>query len=373
MDRCIGYDGQGMSDEFMWVYAEEIASRQGCIEHHNVNYDFVNPLLNTIGKTIFYEGQNVDSFVENHSPNSFLKFGENGEVTMVEDTSGRPQEMIVIDKFLNSYLRSMDEGDKEVTLALIGDIVRGLNKNEEGGYYKELLSNKENQEAIKQLIDYFVEYQKNHPELMLALERYLKINDMKMASNIVGGLGHSPLLNDNILDVAGELASDVGLTGFDDNVIEILSELDIFNGNDLDADVLLQIKESLWEYLQPLINILCILYERYKESISVIIGTLLKDRARGTSSCSGKSFYVSPNHMSKAISCLSDAHSHLAIANKKITNISEYDFGCVNIKSTLEEINYKINQEAYECDKLALCLHNIKNVYERNEQLLSGN
>ncbi len=374
VDRCVGYDGQGMSDEFMWRYAEKIVAREDYIENHNVNYDFVNPLLNTIGKTTFYVGQNVDSIVENHSPNSFLKFGENGEVTMVEDTSGRPQEMVIIDEFLNSYLRSLNEGDKEVVLELIGDIAQGVVDKEESGYFINLILKKENLTLIADLIDYFGDYLENHPELFKAIQLYVHKNNMEKPAEIIDTIeiaGNYPI--PNMLDTIGDVVSNSGITWLDGNVIEILSELDLFNGDDLDADVLLHIKESILEYLQPFINILCVLYERYKESISVIFGTILKDRARGTSSSSGKNFYVSPTHMSKAITSLSDAYSHLAMANKKLINISGHNFGSASIKSTLEDIKFRINQEAYECDKLALCLHNIKNLYERNEQLLAGN
>ena len=55
VDHCVSFDGQGFSDKFMAQYKDQIAARQNVIENHNVDYDYVNLLLNDVGETTFYK------------------------------------------------------------------------------------------------------------------------------------------------------------------------------------------------------------------------------------------------------------------------------------------------------------------------------
>lgn len=43
--RCVSFDGQGLSDEFLEINKEYISKYQWKITNHNVMFDFVNPLL----------------------------------------------------------------------------------------------------------------------------------------------------------------------------------------------------------------------------------------------------------------------------------------------------------------------------------------
>ena len=49
VDNCVSFDGQGFSDEFVEKYKDQIAARQGLIENHCAEKDYVNLLLNQIG------------------------------------------------------------------------------------------------------------------------------------------------------------------------------------------------------------------------------------------------------------------------------------------------------------------------------------
>ncbi|WP_279279907.1 hypothetical protein [Pseudoflavonifractor sp. 60] len=40
----------------MKKYADQITARQSRIENLNVDYDYVNPLLNDVGESTFYKG-----------------------------------------------------------------------------------------------------------------------------------------------------------------------------------------------------------------------------------------------------------------------------------------------------------------------------
>lgn len=120
VDRCLSFDGQGFSDEFMAKYAGTITMRQHKIENHNVDNDYVNLLLNDIGETYFYEGQDVGNFLENHCPNTFFKFDKNGGCSLVPGE--RSEDMAALDDFLNGCLRSLPPSEKKEMLALVGEL-----------------------------------------------------------------------------------------------------------------------------------------------------------------------------------------------------------------------------------------------------------
>ena len=106
VDRCVSFDGQGFSDEFVEAHADKIAENQSKVENHNVDSDFVNILLNDFGEQHYYEGQRTgDNFAKNHDASSFLT--NDGE--MIE-TQQSP-EMKEMDRFLNSMLRSLPQSE----------------------------------------------------------------------------------------------------------------------------------------------------------------------------------------------------------------------------------------------------------------------
>ena len=125
VDHCVSFDGQGFSDKFMAQYKDQIAARQNVIENHNVDYDYVNLLLNDVGETTFYKGQDLGEggFLENHCPNTFMKFGEGGSFEMVVNPEGQGKEMQALDQFLNSYLRSLSDSERNGALELVNALI----------------------------------------------------------------------------------------------------------------------------------------------------------------------------------------------------------------------------------------------------------
>lgn len=119
-DRCLSFDGQGFSDEFFARYPREIARRQGVIENHNVDWDFVHLLLFDVGRSRFYQGQNIGGFLENHSPNSFFRFAPDGSARMVPGE--RSPEMDALDGFLDAYLRTAAGAEKSARLSMLGSL-----------------------------------------------------------------------------------------------------------------------------------------------------------------------------------------------------------------------------------------------------------
>jgi len=171
IDRCISFDGQGFSDEFYEKYALEIGARADKIENHNVDYDYVNLLLNDVGNTTFYDGYDYGDggFAENHCPNTYFNFDENGGYTLTP-VDGRPAEMEALDEFLNSYLRSMPKGDKAEALALVGEIVEQIFA---GTSWQEILENAisthGSEDAVAYLLAYTIQYGRENPEFLDAI------------------------------------------------------------------------------------------------------------------------------------------------------------------------------------------------------------
>lgn len=95
VDRCVSFDGQGFSEEFLEKYAEQIEERKYRIESISASDDFVNCLLYSIaGIKTYVLTEEQDEFIYYHKPNILLD--ENGEL--------RPSgEQAPLSKFINEY------------------------------------------------------------------------------------------------------------------------------------------------------------------------------------------------------------------------------------------------------------------------------
>jgi len=124
--RCVAFDGQGFSDEFIEHYRKRILKRQDVIENHNIDFDYVNILMNDVGKKTYYVGFDYGKFgfAESHSPNTFFDFGENGEYSMRVNPNGQRPEMQILDQFINSMIRSgVSKKEQAETNKLVGILV----------------------------------------------------------------------------------------------------------------------------------------------------------------------------------------------------------------------------------------------------------
>lgn len=174
VDRCISFDGQGFSDEFVDKYQDRIADNQYKIHNHNTSGDFVNILLNDIGDKTYYEGFNYGDgkFLENHCPNMFFKFNGDGTYELIEAPQNKDVQNL--DEFINSYLRSIPESERKQTMQLIGEMVeQGMN----GGTYKDLLNiffDGTNSDCAADLIAYFIKYEQQNPEMAESIRNVVK-------------------------------------------------------------------------------------------------------------------------------------------------------------------------------------------------------
>lgn len=179
VDRCVAFDGQGFSDEFVKKYQRQIAGSQHKIRNCNVEGDYVNLLLNDVGTCEFYQGWDIGAggFLENHCPNTLLRFSEDGSCKMYPGS--REPAMEALDRFLNSYLRSLSSAQKKGTLLLFGTLAEA---GFHGAAVEELtyiaLRGK-NPSLTAKLLAYLAEYGKANPDFSEKLQQFLSDSGMQ--------------------------------------------------------------------------------------------------------------------------------------------------------------------------------------------------
>ncbi len=164
VDRCLSFDGQGFSDEFMYYYKEKIMQNQNKILNINIDSDYVNLLLNDIGTTYYYKGYNYGAggFLENHCPNTFFHFHSDGSFEM--NQSVRDKRMVILDEFLNNYLRSLSPEQKTDTLSMMGDLIQSGFHNASDDDLADILLKDHNPELTADLAAYLFVYGKEKPK-----------------------------------------------------------------------------------------------------------------------------------------------------------------------------------------------------------------
>ena len=182
VDHCVSFDGQGFSDKFMDKYAPEIAARQGKIENHNVDYDYVNLLLNDIGKTTYYKGQDLGEggFLENHCPNTFMKYNPDGSFSMEVNPNGQAEEMKALDQFLNGYLRSMSDSDRTEALEMVNSFIddafsldKNMTNQQKLDTFMQTLTDSKYSDDLAYLLAYTIKFEQTNPQFAEQIKQVL--------------------------------------------------------------------------------------------------------------------------------------------------------------------------------------------------------
>ena len=246
VDHCVSFDGQGFSDKFMAQYKDQIAARQNIIENHNVDYDYVNLLLNDVGKTTYYKGQDLGKggFLENHCPNTFMKFGGDGAFEMVVNPEGQGKEMKALDQFLNSYLRSLSESERNDALELVNVLVDDAfslkdkeTMQEKLDVFLKTIVDPNRKDDIARLLAYAIKYEQENPDLakdiknilnqfgMEGAVKYVELAEGVLNFEINEKIGFFPvhITFDDILAIA------TGTAGAADQLMEWLSGIPFAN------------------------------------------------------------------------------------------------------------------------------------------------
>ncbi|MBP5252303.1 MAG: DUF2974 domain-containing protein [Lachnospiraceae bacterium] len=177
--RCVSFDGQGFSDKFIDHYRKRIIARQGIIENHNIDFDYVNILMNDIGEKTYYIGYDYGKFgfTESHAPNTFFDFGENGEYNIRVNPGGQRPEMQIIDQFINSMIRSaVSEKESSETNHLVGMLVEkafslssGCDVSEFITFLCDMIGDPKYSDNVAYLLAYCILYSRKNPDLLKSM------------------------------------------------------------------------------------------------------------------------------------------------------------------------------------------------------------
>lgn len=97
--KCVSYDGQGFSEEFINKYKETIAKKSQSIVSISASDDYVNCLLYPIaGTRVYIETEDQDNFLYYHKPNILLD--DNGNIRKQTEQSD-------LSKFITEYTTYM--------------------------------------------------------------------------------------------------------------------------------------------------------------------------------------------------------------------------------------------------------------------------
>lgn len=172
VSRCDSFDGEGFSDKFFAKYRPQISLREDYIHNHVVDYDYISLLMNDIGQTTFYYGYNigVGGFTENHLANTFMRFDEYGDFHLDERKEGRPAEMLALDEFSNSYLRSLPDEEKTKALNMLNDLQNtvmsikpDMPQNEIIDLFLQMSESEDNCRHIAYLLAYVIRFEQKYP------------------------------------------------------------------------------------------------------------------------------------------------------------------------------------------------------------------
>ena len=124
--RCVSFDGQGFSKEFLEKYSDDITKKSQIITSISAKYDFVNCLLYPIaGTKIYVDTDTQENYLHYHKPNILLRNIDNPKCQ-----SDEPAE---ISKFINEYttymISNLSEPERSITVdGLISFLEQGDDK-----------------------------------------------------------------------------------------------------------------------------------------------------------------------------------------------------------------------------------------------------
>ena len=176
VDNCFSFDGQGFSDEFIKKYAHQIIMNQKKILNIIEESDFVNILLNDVGKKQFYLGTNCGrlGFAENHCANAVVFYDDIGGMS-VWPAPAQDKKMSDLDVMLNSFIRSIRMTTREKVANMLGSLI----VNAKGGDTDKLvytLSDERYSDSAAQLTAYIFKYKNKKPQMVESVKEIMEQN-----------------------------------------------------------------------------------------------------------------------------------------------------------------------------------------------------
>ena len=208
INRCVSFDGQGFSDKFMDYYKYEIKEREKLIENHNIDYDYVNILMNDVGSKTFYIGFGYDNggFMESHCPNTFFNFKELGIYRLEENPNGQRAEMLILSKFINSMIRSAStDKDRSKNNLLVGSLIekafsigQEMSTADFINYLCDMIGDEKYVDNTAYLLSFAIKYSKANKEFLTAIKNIMiHFNSLALVNtiNMIEDLVNSKKLN----------------------------------------------------------------------------------------------------------------------------------------------------------------------------------
>lgn len=379
VDHCVSFDGQGFSDQFMEKYADKIAQRQDIIQNHNVDYDFVNLLLNDVGNTTYYYGHDYGAggFLENHCPNTFFQFNEDGTFQMIPNPDGQPPEMQALDELFNNILRSMSDEQRNDMLDMVNVFINqafAIDSNQSGtdiaNLFIDLATDPQYSDELAYLLAYLIEYEQANPEMAEMINNVLSQFGMGDFSQYVD-------MVDNILSL--ELDTWFGTITFD-SIVDFIAD----HGGQIPDWLWQKLSEYLMdnfgislspEQMQILLQIV-ILTDQNMDSIQITDnGSDIRiPSGSGGSDCS---LSVHTQQLRQAADRLRATGRSLDQIADRVGDLSGHVsmsfLRALLIRSSIRSTRNQISRLGTDADALGNMLDEIANLYENTESAIAAN
>lgn len=378
VDNCVSFDGQGFSDKFMEKYADRISLRQDVIQNHNVDYDYVNLLINDVGETTYYYGQDIGNggFLENHSPNTFLKFNEDGTFQIVPNPDGQPPEMQALDELFNNILRSMSDEQRDDMLDMVNAFINtafSINGEQSGAdianLFIDLAMDPQYSDELAYLLAYLIEYEQANPEMVDQINSVLSqfgLGDFSQYVDIV----------DSILSF--NMDTPFGTITFD-SIVDFIAD----HGGDIPDWLLDLLSDFLMdkygislsrEQLRTLLQIVVMTNDNMDQiQIADNGGDIRVPSASGDGNCT---FAVETQQLlSAAVRLRGTTRSLNQIASsvERVSGIVPMSFArSVLIRTSLRSVRNQINRLGRDTDQLGEILQEIAAMYEKTEKTITS-
>ena len=160
ISKCVAFDGQGFSNEFLEYYADRIVERSKKITNCAISTDFVHGLMKSIPDIHwkFCQGFGMSSGAEYHSPNSFFQTDKNGIIT---SASGEPrfvgaeenENIKHINGFTTFIMDNYSKEDQQEVAGFLGNLTGyACGESDPDKAIKYLVSNPETLSKIKGMV-----------------------------------------------------------------------------------------------------------------------------------------------------------------------------------------------------------------------------
>ncbi len=225
VDNCFSFDGQGFSDEFILKYSAQIKKNQSKIFNIIAESDFVNILLNDVGKKQFYLGTNFGrlGFAENHCANAIVFYDDIGGMAVWKAKS-QDKKMSDLDKMLNSFIRSVRMSTREKVANMLGNVI----VNAKGGDTDKLVytfSDERYSDSAAQLIAYILRYKGEKPEMVASVREILSQNGFSTGMlGVIDFITNYDILMELIGKQPKAIIAILKMKHIPDNVIEFLEK-----------------------------------------------------------------------------------------------------------------------------------------------------